>query len=422
MRILMISHGHPRFSKGGAEIAAMDLAKALRATGKHDVLFVGRSPGGKLQHTGTVFSGIAPNELLLQSEGEWFLQNQNSFGQEQVDEWIEMLKGFNPDVVHFQHYAHMGVELLRVTKTACPTAKIVLTLHEYMAMCANNGQMIKTTNGALCYKSDPKDCHRCYPNHSPEDFFLRERYIKQMFTAVDLFISPSEFLRQRYIDWGLAPEQIIYLENGQVPAQRIPSRALGPDEGRTRFAYYGQINPYKGVDVILEAVKLLPKDIKKKVSVDIYGGGLEQQEEAYREKVNKLIKDSKQQVRYHGAYEAEDMPRLMADVDWVVMGSIWWENSPLVIQEAYKFGRPVICPDIGGMAEKVKDGVTGLHYRARDPASLALAIEKCVRDATLWDGLCGNLPVPVTVEYSAKAHYQAYRSDYATLINPIGEK
>lgn len=410
MRILMISHGHPRYSKGGAEIAALDLAKALKAGAEHEVMFVGRSPGGKLQHTGTIFSAISPDELLLESGSEWFLQNQANFGKEQIDEWIAFVKRFNPDVVHFHHYAHIGVEMIRVTKSVCPNSKIVLTLHEYIALCANNGQMIKTgANGALCYKSDPKDCHRCFPDHSPEDFFLRERYFKQMFAVVDLFVAPSQFLRKRYIEWGLPAERIVLIENGQVPAERIVPRSLGADEGRTRFAYYGQINPYKGIDVVLEAVDLLPKEIKQRVSMDIYGGGLENQPEDFQAKINKLLKANKRRVRYHGAYEPEDMPRLMAEADWVVMGSIWWENSPLVIQEAYKYGRPVICPDIGGMAEKVQDGVTGVHYRARDPASLALAMEKCVRGGLLWETLCGKLPLPMTVEQSAHSHTETYR-------------
>ena len=66
----------------------------------------------------------------------------------------------------------------------------------------------------------------------------------------------------------------------------------------------------------------------------------------------------------------------MASVDWVVVPSIWWENSPLVIQEAFLHGRPVICSDIGGMAEKVDDGVNGLHFRTGDPRSLAQAIRR----------------------------------------------
>ena len=43
----------------------------------------------------------------------------------------------------------------------------------------------------------------------------------------------------------------------------------------------------------------------------------------------------------------------MSEIDWVVVPSRWWENSPLVIQEAFMHGRPVICSGIGGMAEKV---------------------------------------------------------------------
>ena len=57
----------------------------------------------------------------------------------------------------------------------------------------------------------------------------------------------------------------------------------------------------------------------------------------------------------------------MAEVDWVVVPSIWWENAPLVIQEAFRHRRPVICGDIGGMAEMVRDGVDGLHAPVERP-------------------------------------------------------
>ena len=68
----------------------------------------------------------------------------------------------------------------------------------------------------------------------------------------------------------------------------------------------------------------------------------------------------------------------MSSVDWVVVPSIWWENSPLVIQEAFMHGRPVICSDIGGMAEKVNDGVDGLHFRVERPPSLDPAIRPAI--------------------------------------------
>jgi glycosyltransferase involved in cell wall biosynthesis len=84
----------------------------------------------------------------------------------------------------------------------------------------------------------------------------------------------------------------------------------------------------------------------------------------------------------------------MAAVDWVVIPSIWWENSPLVIQEAFHFGRPIICSDIGGMAEKVHDGVDGLHFRAGDSRDLADVISRAASSSTLWGQLHAARPVP----------------------------
>ena len=66
----------------------------------------------------------------------------------------------------------------------------------------------------------------------------------------------------------------------------------------------------------------------------------------------------------------------MAETDWVVVPSRWWENSPLVIQEAFMHGRPVICSGIGGMAEHVQDRVSGLHFEVGDDQSLADVIWK----------------------------------------------
>ena len=61
----------------------------------------------------------------------------------------------------------------------------------------------------------------------------------------------------------------------------------------------------------------------------------------------------------------------MSACDYILVPSTWWENSPVVIQEAYAAGRPVICTGIGGMAEKVPNRRSGLHFRLDDGADLA---------------------------------------------------
>ena len=81
--------------------------------------------------------------------------------------------------------------------------------------------------------------------------------------------------------------------------------------------------------------------------------------------------------------------------------SIWWENSPLVIQEAFFHRRPVICSDVGGMAEKVTDGVDGIHFRVGDAFSLARDDrEGDAASPRLWRALRDGIREP----YAMDAH------------------
>jgi glycosyltransferase involved in cell wall biosynthesis len=112
------------------------------------------------------------------------------------------------------------------------------------------------------------------------------------------------------------------------------------------------------------------------------------QREAYRE----LLASTGDNVVYGGAYERPSVGQLMGQVDWVVVPSRWWENSPLVIQEAFMHRRPVICSDIGGMAEKVTDGVNGLHFTVNNATRLAETIMSGVWTPGLWDKLRSGIP------------------------------
>src|SRR5204863_4376445 len=124
----------------------------------------------------------------------------------------------------------------------------------------------------------------------------------------------------------------------------------------------------------------------------IHGANLDWAPTAFQDKLRALLEEAGGSVTLVGQYEPEDLPKLMAETDWVVVPSIWWENSPLVIQEAFLYGRPVICSDIGGMAEKVTQGVNGLHFSVGDPRSLANVIRTAVTTPGLWDELREGIP------------------------------
>ena len=99
----------------------------------------------------------------------------------------------------------------------------------------------------------------------------------------------------------------------------------------------------------------------------------------------------------------------MAAVDWVVVPSIWWENSPLVIQEAFVHGRPVICSDIGGMAEKVDHGINGLHFGVGEPDAIARAMVTATDTEGLWERLRAGIPQVLRSDDAAERHIEIYR-------------
>jgi len=312
----------------------------------------------------------------------WFICSTNQL-KPLFNDLSDLLQQFSPDIIHIHHYAHIGIELFPAVRRAVPSAKIIFTLHEFMAICMHNGQMVKKDTLKLCNKAVPSDCHQCFPSHSPGDFFLRKSYLMDQFSYVDAFISPSEFLAQRYMDWGLPKADIHVIENVLPVLDKKQPRPLEHKGKRTKLAFFGQINPYKGLDVLLKAITLLPEDVREKAHLDIHGAKLDIQATDFKEKITTLLDDVAEYVDLRGSYEPEQLPNRMAECDWVVIPSIWWENSPVVIQEAINIGRPLLGSNIGGMKEKI-EGIAGITFEARSATSLAAAIVKAI-DVLVFD-------------------------------------
>ena len=141
----------------------------------------------------------------------------------------------------------------------------------------------------------------------------------------------------------------------------------------------------------------------------VFGGNLENQPEAFQKSFEALIAKAGRRAKFYGSYSGEDLPNLMRQVDWVVVPSIWWENSPLVIQEAFLHGRPLIVSDIGGMKEKVADGVHGLHFRVASAEDLADKLTYALEDPQAWERLRTAAPKPIGHEEAAQQHLAHYR-------------
>lgn len=399
--MLYVTPNHPNIRRGGLELYALDLYEAVRDAGEYEPFLLARTgppfTSAEPQHPDAALSMAAgdPNQYLFANGIEADLSNYDAlFGrvvdaQQSATVFADFVRDVQPDVVHFQHTLFLGYDLIRVVRNTIPAAPIVMSLHEYVPICHRDGQMVRTIKEELCQEESPRRCHECFPEVSTGEFYMRKRYIQSHLGLVDCFIAPSEYVKRRYAEWGLPPDIIEVEPQGFTPAgRREPDDETGRSV-RNRFAFFGQLNPYKGADVLLRAMDILGEDFDGELH--IYGGNLDMQDPRWQERFADLLEE-RPNVTFIPGYDREDLGKLMARMDWVVVPSIWWETGPLVVWEAFQHGRPVICSDIGGMSEKVTDGVNGLHFRRGDADHLAEIMLHAADTPGLWDQLQRGIP------------------------------
>jgi glycosyltransferase involved in cell wall biosynthesis len=398
-RVLYVSSNHGAISPGGLESYTQDLYEAFRHSEEFEPVYIARA--GEPFTERTCYHGWSPFAMVGDDPNQYLFYTDTFAEVLKYDalfrRWAEkpvltryfrdFLLAQKPDVVHFHHTNFLGYDILRVTRNALPEVPILYTLHDYVSICHHDGQMVRTKTMDLCQEESPRRCHECFPAITAQTFKMRKFFIQSHMELVDCFIAPGEYVRDRYVEWGLPADKVVVEPQTIAPAaERLPDEDdVGP---RNRFAYFGQLNRYKGADVLLGAMELLGDDFDGHLW--IFGANLEMQPKEFREDVKARVKSGK--ITFAGPYEHSDLGKLMSQIDWVMVPSIWWETGPLVVVEAFQHGRPVICSDIGGMSEKVTDRVNGLHFRRRDPDDLAAVMRRAAGTPGLWAELQAGIP------------------------------
>ena len=439
--VLIMTHSHPRETRGGAEIAALTLFQALKSRSGQSWFLGCAGVRSESRLGATLTQPYGPDDYLYHpgAEFDYFkFANPDPNFPKALGKLVAELR---PDIVHSHHFARFGVESFSVIKRYSPNTRVVLSLHEFLAICNHHGQMVKTKTMHLCERESYSACADCFPQFRQRDFFLRKRYIQMFFEDVDLFISPSRFLADRFRDWGLPEHKLAVLENmpptvqvhatapvseevaarpatrrGKATATATANASLVAENLRLitparplRFGFFGQMSPLKGITVLIDAARLLNKMEVRGATIEIYGD-YSNQPPTFQTAVIEALAEAGQSVAYHGAYDNRDVHRLMQRMDAVVVPSTWWENSPVVIQEALANGKPVICSDIGGMAEKVVPGVNGMHFAVGQATSLASVIMDLVDRPERLAEMTAIMRRPLSLDAALDAHLDLYRA------------
>ncbi len=446
LKVLYVVHGFPPDTWAGTEVYTLNIAREIARRG-HEVCVLARAPAparsaaeGHQNRSGSGDSSGVPDFTLLDDsfDGLRVLRMVNRLEHRRLRDSYEdpraeaafrrVLERERPDVVHFQHLIHLSAGLTHVAREeGIPT---LLTIHDYWALCARV-QLIRP-DGVRCEENQGAGCFLCVKErwleriptakkaghvlgHAAElvanlagkdefgEMMERHDFVTSAYQAADLLISPSRFLRKKHIDTaGFDAHSLVWSDNG-MRTDHVRAVDKRPDpEGRVRFGFVGSLVWYKGGDVMLKAMRRLAG---ARAVLNVFGD-FRPEIDAHHAELARLAGDN---VAFRGRFDNARLAEVYAEIDVLIVPSVWFENAPITIHEAHLLKTPVVASDIGGMAEFVRDGVDGLHFKAGDDEALAAVLRRFLDEPHLAARLVRDLPRIKTIEEDAAATEFRYR-------------
>jgi glycosyltransferase involved in cell wall biosynthesis len=418
VKILQVVHAFLPQHIAGTEIYTYHLSKALISRG-HRVRVYTRgdeAPAGELREVETIYNGIPVRRVYAHWKQPGGNRIADAFPLNVSNSTIDrsfdlLLREFCPDVVHFQHTYRLSASMVDVARKQ--RIPVVLTLHDYWALC-HRIQLIRPDLEICDGPGRGARCVAClgyeWAANGSSGWVVRlatgvvgvyrVRFMRRTLLKADVLIAPSEFLRQKFITYGIPPDRILCSDNG------LSHEGFGEVSKRRsfriRFGFVGTNIVHKGLHILVEAFNRLPIG---KAELLIHSDP-ECGSPAYLAEVKRLV--AHPDISFMGRFEVGKVAEIMSGIDVLVVPSIWPENSPLVIHEAFLAGVPVIASRIGGIPELVRDGQNGLLFEAGSSTDLLAKMEYIIDNPSVLADYAGNAGRVKSIQENAAEIEQIY--------------
>jgi glycosyltransferase involved in cell wall biosynthesis len=405
MRVLHAIHDFLPRHRAGSELYADALCREQRC--RHEVAVLCAEYDPALPHATVVerhHEGLPVFEIVNRWEFGSFVE---SYGSPAINAALaRILDAYRPDVLHVHNLLNLSLDLPALARGR--GIATVATLHDFTLACVSGGQRVHLADAHVCVDIEPDRCARCFaaspfrrqmsgapgpPSlwrritsrgagadpRSPGAAEIEARIARarQAAEEIQILVAPAQTLADDLRRFGF-PARIRVADYGTPPR---PTMGRGRREpGPPRVGFVGTLAWHKGVHVLIDALGRLPAG---SCEVLLFGDLA-----TFPDYVASLRQQAiSLPVHFRGGFAPEAAAAAYAEIDVLVVPSLWPENSPLVIHEAFQAGLPIVAARTGGIPALLGDGRHGVLYEPSSPAALAEALREVLRNPAQAEAL-----------------------------------
>ena len=311
----------------------------------------------------------------------------------------ELIAMERADMVHVAHTMRVGAFAQALKPLRIP---YIVTLTDFFLACPKVN-LIPSRQPLCNGPAGGAACERLCTELESEYIHERLRAARDLLDNARLVVAPSAFVADVFM--REFPALTVRVVHHGLSFARMKTKPKSYTFGdRVVFGYAGSFNPHKGTHLLIEAFGRLNAP---NAQLRMYGSA---PDASYEKRLRSMV-PADANIDFRGIYSESETGDILSDLDVVVVPSLCYENYPMTLHEALACNIPVIATRLGGMAERIKEGVNGFLFELGDSRQLENVLGAIVKDPAILNPLKQNINRMMIqgIEQEAYAYARAYR-------------
>jgi glycosyltransferase involved in cell wall biosynthesis len=436
MKVIQVLNHFLPHQTAGTEVYTWALSKQLQKFGVNLQVLIPHY--GQTFGASYVYDGLSVHQYAEPSvvDRSLIMGFRESDGLKHFTDYLRVTK---PDIIHFHELAGSnGITLKHVQAAKAFGSKVIMTFHLARYSC-------KT--GTLVYKGEDL-CDGLINLHKCSNCYLRTRSylsvalpltlvsamldqlsidtsnwnskigtalgtlpiiakqkndLNALVASCDTIVTITNWYKRQLLANGVNEDKISFIPQGLPFKANIVLVKNKVNHKPLHLIFLGRINKFKGLHLLISAIDGINPSL---INLSIFGNS---DDLAYE--TNLRTKTSEMSnVFWKGKLTQEEVVSTINRHDMLCLCSTFSEMSPLVIQEAFAAGIPVLASDVYGNAEQIKHGHNGLLFQFNNVADLRSKLLRCIEDPSLLENLSKNIKPPRSFEEVGQDYFTLYKS------------